>query len=104
MMQWLRANWFELFAIIGFAVFLAIIVYIGCSKEAMKGMIMRHSIDLMRTQTDMPRFSYRNTNLPDIDVIVDNETGIQYLCRSKYGITPLLSSDGKPKLVGEAGD
>ena len=62
------------------------------------------STELMETQAGAPRFTYEDTNLPYVDVIVDNETGVQYMCRSKYGITPLLSPDGTPKLVGEAGD
>lgn len=64
----------------------------------------RDSTELMETQAGAPRFTDEGTNLPYVYVIVDNETGVQYLCRSKYGVTPLLSSDGTPRLVGEAGD
>ena len=35
---------------------------------------------------------------------MDHRTGAQYLYRYKYGITPLLDSDGSPLLVLEAGD
>lgn len=105
MTEWLRANWFELLAaMLGFSVFLAIVTCAGCSMLNGGTMDEIDRIDLMETQASAPRFTYVDTNLPYVDVIVDNETGVQYLCRSKYGITPLLSSDGAPELVGEAGD
>lgn len=104
MTTWLRANWCELLAMLGFVVFLAIVACAGYSALNGGDMEERGSIELLETQTGAPRFTYGSTSLPYVDVIVDNETGVQYLCRSKYGVTPLLSSDGTPRLVGEAGD
>lgn len=50
------------------------------------------------------RFSTHGTNLAYWEVVVDHETGAQYLCRYKYGICPLLDADGSPLLVAEAGE
>lgn len=105
MRAWLRKSWPYLLEIA--VISLLAIGVVAIIWAAIKGEIRMYeydSIDLMETQTGMPRFTYGNTNLPYVDVILDNETGVQYLCRYKYGITPLLSSDGTPKLVGEAGD
>lgn len=87
-----------------FAVALVTLVCAGCSTLAGGDMDRRDNVELIETQTGAPRFTDEGTNLPYVYVIVDNETGVQYLCRSKYGVTPLLSSDGTPRLVGEAGD
>lgn len=34
-------------------------------------------------------------------IIVDTETGVNYLLLTGYGITPLLDSDGKPVIMDE---
>lgn len=105
MRAWLRRNWPELLEIAvvsALAVGIAAIIWAAIKGEV--HMDELGGIDLMETQAGAPRFTYGSTNLPYVDVIIDNETGVQYLCRSKYGITPILSSDGTPKLVGEAGN
>ena len=105
MRAWLGRNWPELLEIAvvsALAVGTAAIIWVTIKGEVRMDEL--GSIELMETQAGAPRFTYGSTNLPHVDVILDNETGVQYLCRSEYGITPILSSDGRPALVGEAGD
>lgn len=54
--------------------------------------------------TGQERFSVHNTNLDYWMVLVDHETGNQYLYRYKYGLCPLLDVDGSPLRVLEASD
>ena len=105
MIAWVRRNWPELLEVAmvsALAIAVAAVIWLAVSEEI--AVDEHDDIDLMETQTGLPRFTYGDTNLPYVDVIVDNETGVRYLCRSKYGITPLLSSDGTPSLAAEAGD
>ena len=47
------------------------------------------------------RFSEHATNVDGITVVVDHETGVQYLCDGD-GMTALLDADGTPLRVREA--
>ena len=62
------------------------------------------STEFSTLETGQDRFSAHDTNLGYWEVIVDHETGVQYLCRYKYGLCPLLDVDGTPLLVLEAGE
>ena len=61
------------------------------------------SAEFSELETGQERFSAHGTNLAYWEVIVDHETGVQYLYRYKCGITPLLDVDGTPLRVLEAG-
>ena len=49
------------------------------------------------------RFSEHETNLNGVVVLVDHETGAQYVVTGE-GVCPLLDADGTPLLVAEASD
>ena len=105
MREWLRMNWPELLEVAmisALAIAVAAVIWLAISEGT--AVDKYGSIDLMETQAGLPRFTYGRTNLPYFDVLLDNETGVRYLCRYNYGITPLLSSDGTPSLVAEAGN
>lgn len=75
----------------------------GCSTEAPES-TWPESDEFAHIETEAERFSTHDTNLDSWEVVVDHRTGVQYLCRYKYGITPLLDVDGTPLLVLEAGE
>lgn len=62
------------------------------------------SMEFSELETGQGRFSVHDTNLNGWSVLVDHETGAQYLYRYRCGITPLLDVDGSPLLVAEAGE
>lgn len=62
------------------------------------------SAEFSTLDSGQDRFSAHDTNLAYWEVVVDHETGAQYLCRYKYGLCPLLDADGTPLLVAEAGE
>ena len=55
-----------------------------------------------QTESQSPRFELHATNIYSLQVITDNQTGVQYLKYKASGLTPLLSSDGSLMLDGEA--
>ena len=62
------------------------------------------SAEFAQLATGQERFSEHGTNLDHWYVIVDHETGAQYLYRYEYGVTPLLDADGTPLLAQDAGE
>ena len=54
-------------------------------------------------ETGADRFSVHDTNLDGWRVLVDHETGAQYVVTNS-GVCPLLDVDGTPLLVAEAGE
>ena len=60
------------------------------------------SAEFSQLATGQERFSEHATNVGGLTVVVDHETGVQYLADG-HGMTPLLSADGTPLLVAEAG-
>lgn len=81
---------------------IALAALLGCSP-AEDGGSWPDSAEFTETQAGSPRFSRHGTGLRLTYVIVDHETGCQYLYRHQGGLCPLLSSDGSPLLVAEAG-
>ena len=55
-------------------------------------------------ESGAPRFSTHETNDERWTVVVDRETGCQYLSRDGGGIVQLTDADGSPLLVDEAGE
>jgi hypothetical protein len=59
------------------------------------------SAEFYQLESGQDRFSEHSTNIWDTIVIVDHDTGIQYLS-NENGMTVLLEEDGTPKRVAEA--
>ena len=55
-----------------------------------------------QTESQAPRFELHATNIDSLQVITDNQTGVQYLKYKVSGLTPLLNADGSLMLDGEA--
>lgn len=60
------------------------------------------SAEFSALATGQERFSEHATNVDGLVVVVDHATGAQYLAGG-HGMTALLSADGTPMLVAEAG-
>lgn len=60
------------------------------------------SAEFYQLSTGQDRFSEHLTNFKTIAVIVDHQTGVEYL-RTPDGICPLLDADGEPLREAEAG-
>ena len=61
------------------------------------------SAEFSQLMTGQERFSEHATNVGGLTVVVDHQTGAQYLYGDD-GICPLLSADGAPLLVAEVGE
>lgn len=61
------------------------------------------SAEFSQLMTGQERFSEHETNVDGVTVMVDHETGAQYLVTST-GACPLLDVDGSPLRVMEATD
>ena len=88
--------------LLGVAAGLLLLALTGCATPDNAG--WPASAEFSTLETGQGRFSAHDTNLDYWGVIVDHRTGVQYLCRYKYGVTPLLDVDGTPLLVLEAGE
>ena len=63
------------------------------------------SAEFSTIETGADRFSVHLTNLGKWRVLVDHETGVQYIVGNTANtICPLLGADGSPLLVAEAGE
>lgn len=60
------------------------------------------SMEFSQLDAGQERFSEHATNIDGVTVLVDHETGAQYV-RDGDGMTALLDVDGTPLLVAEAG-
>ena len=83
---------------------------------AMLGCTVRHELELVPDDNGWPasaefshlvtgqtRFSSHGAGVDGILVLVDHQTGVQYLV-TLAGTCPLLDADGAPLLVAEAGE
>ena len=61
------------------------------------------SVEFRQLMTGQERFSEHATNVDGLTVVVDHETGVQYLADGD-GMTALLDVDGSPLRVMEATD
>lgn len=61
------------------------------------------SAEFSQLMTGQERFSEHATNVNGLTVVVDHETGVQYLADG-HGMTALLDADGTPLRVREASD
>lgn len=65
------------------------------------------SAEFSTLESGQGRFSAHDTNVASCDVVVDHETGVEYLVWmgvDKGGVCPLLDADGTPMTVLEAGE
>ena len=75
----------------------------GCS-EVEQGSTWPESTEFSELETGQDRFSLHDTNLNKWRVLVDHETGVQYIVgNTAHTVCPLLDTDGSPLLVAEAG-
>lgn len=76
----------------------------GCS-EAEQGSTWPESAEFSTLETGQDRFLLHDTNLDGWRVLVDHETGVQYIVgNTAHTVCPLLEADGSPLLVAEAGE
>ena len=94
------------FAVWALALVLAVAMS-GCSSDDAETS-WPESAEFSETQAGAPRFSWHDTGELGWSVVVDHETGVQYLAyaqfRSGAAVCPLLDADGSPLLVAEAGE
>lgn len=60
------------------------------------------SAEFYQLSTGQDRFSEHETNFDTVTVVVDHQTGAEYL-RTPEGVCPLLDVDGEPLREAEAG-
>ena len=76
----------------------------GCSAGE-QGSTWPESAEFSELETGQGRFSTHDTNLDGWSVLVDRETGVQYVVgNTSHTVCPLLDADGSPLLVLEAGE
>lgn len=82
---------------------IALVSLCGCSTVDAGG-AWPASTEFSTLESGSPRFSEHQTGISLTYIIVDHETGCQYLYRYKGGMAQLTDADGTPLLVAEAGD
>ena len=88
-------------AVIGLMVGLALYMALGPSDQTDLHNTWPESAEFSQLMTGQERFSEHATNVDGLIVIVDHETGVQYLADGD-GMTALLDADGTPLRVREA--
>lgn len=71
----------------------------GCSDEAAQETGWPDDARYYRLETEQGRFSQHDTNVSGFDVLVDHETGVEYLLvitANGAALAPLLGEDGLP--------
>ena len=109
MREWVKAN-VEDFAIIAAIVFGLIglifsVTWIICLCLGADDLhsTWPESAEFSQLMTGQERFSEHATNVDGLVIVVDHETGVQYLADGD-GVTALLDVDGTPLRVKEATD
>ena len=89
--------------LVAWAVIMALAL-VGCSAVE-QGSTWPESDEFEHIETEAERFSIHDTNLDKWRVLVDHETGVQYVVgNTVHTVCPLLDADGTPLLVLEAGE
>ena len=86
--------------LIVFCAFVAIVVSIVSRGQSLHS-TWPESAEFSQLMTGQERFSEHATNVDGLTVVVDHETGVQYLADGD-GMTALLDADGTPLRVKEA--
>lgn len=82
----------------------AIVVLSLASCDAETESTWPDSSEFSQIESGGDRFSIHGTNLNGWSVLVDHETGVEYMVgNSVHTICPLLDADGEPLRVAEAG-
>ena len=89
------------FVILFLTLCIAAIVFALC--VAYVASVAAEPTEYTQTESQAPRFELHSTNIGSLQVITDNQTGVQYLKYKVSGLTPLLNSDGSLLLDGEVG-
>ena len=87
---------------LAFALLIFAVVMLLDSGEPEPRSTWGESAEFSQLMTGQERFSEHETNVPGTRVLVDHETGAQYVVTAS-GVCPLLDADGTPLLVAEAG-
>lgn len=76
----------------------------GCSAGE-PGSTWPESTEFFELETGQDRFSAHDTNLDGWRILVDRQTGVQYIVgNTVHTVCPLLDVDGTPLLVAEVGE
>lgn len=86
--------------LIVFCAFVATVVSIASRGQSLHS-TWPESAEFSQLMGGQERFSEHATNIDDLTVVVDHETGVQYLTDGD-GMTALLDVDGTPLRVKEA--
>ena len=78
-----------------------VLYVVGCGSDLHS--TWPESAEFSQLMTGQERFSEHATNVDGLVVVVDHETGVQYLADG-HGMTALLDVDGTPLRVKEATD
>ena len=89
--------------LVGALIWLAASAAIGPSVATDLHSTWPESAEFSQLMTGQERFSEHATNVDGLFVVVDHETGVQYLADG-HGMTALLDADGTPLRVREASD
>lgn len=87
---------------LAFALLIFAVVMLLDSGDSEPRSTWGESAEFSQLMTGQDRFSTHETNVPGLRVLVDHETGAQYLADG-HGMTALLDVDGTPLRVKEAG-
>lgn len=85
-----------------FCAFVAIVVFVASRGQSLHS-TWPESAEFSQLMGGQERFSEHATNVEDLIVVVDHETGVQYLADG-HGMTALLDADGTPLRVKEAAE
>ena len=88
--------------LIAFCAFVATVVFVASRGQSLHS-TWPESAEFSQLMTGQERFSEHATNVDGLTVVVDHETGVQYLADG-HGMTALLDADGAPLRVLEATD
>ena len=85
---------------------LLVLALTGCATETRVNQVLNgwpESAEFSQLEGGQTRFSSHDGGIEGLAVVVDHQTGVQYLVTSS-GACPLLDADGTPLLVLEAGE
>lgn len=88
---------------LAFALLIFAVVMLLDSGDSEPRSTWGESAEFSQLMTGQDRFSTHETNVEGTWVLVDHETGAQYVVTGD-GVCPLLDADGTPLLVAEAGE
>lgn len=90
-------------ALVGAIVGLVLYAAVGAYDPTNIHSTWPESAEFSQLMTGQERFSEHETNIGGVTVVVDHETGVQYLADG-HGMTALLDADGTPLRVKEAAE